>query len=113
MMNDSEPRNMTMFTIINGNARSLTPKLESFIDCFNEAEASIGVVTETWMGGGDSVVEEELSEGHGIGFAHRNRTARAQNGQFYGGVAVAWRGSHCSMKRLEVSNPDDFEVFVV
>ena len=39
-----------MFTIINGNARSLRPKIESLIDCFNETESTVGIITETWLG---------------------------------------------------------------
>ena len=99
-----------MFTIINGNARSLQPKLESFIDCFNNSEASVGVVTETWLDG--EPIEEELSEEHGIGFISRNRTQRATNDVRYGGVAVAWRESHASLKRLDINNPEDKEVLV-
>ena len=31
-----------LFTILNTNARSLCPKLNSFIDCFKEMEAHVG-----------------------------------------------------------------------
>ena len=107
---DNEVKNKTMFTIINGNARSLKPKLDSFIDCFEDSGASVAVVTETWMGGDDC--SEDLEEGNGIGFLHRSRGRKAANGAYYGGVAVAWRIRHCNMYRIDLPNTDDFEVLV-
>ena len=101
----------TMFTIINGNARSLKPKLESFIDCFSDSEAGVGVVSETWLEGEGELVEE-LSEKYGIGFVSRPRTRPADNGVHYGGVAVAYRNEYCVLKKLELANPEDFEVLV-
>ena len=44
-----------MINIINTNARSLCPKIESLIDCFEELEVTLGVVTETWLADGDSL----------------------------------------------------------
>lgn len=52
----------TLFTLINCNARSLCPKLDSLIDCFNETEAAIGFVTETWMTDTDAADMSEKLE---------------------------------------------------
>ena len=61
-------RNLRKFTIINCNARSLCPKIESFIDCFNEMDAAIGVVSETWLSPETAKdVQDRLSEESGIG----------------------------------------------
>ena len=35
--------------MINTNARSICPKIESLITCFEELEASFAVITETWL----------------------------------------------------------------
>ena len=47
----SEPvtKKKDTLTIINTNARSLIPKIDSLDECFGELEADIAVVTETWM----------------------------------------------------------------
>ena len=37
------------FIIMNTNARSFCPKVDSFIAYFDELEASLAVITETWM----------------------------------------------------------------
>ena len=50
----SGEKNVTAFTIVNTNARSLCPKIHSLIDCFNELEADIAIITETWLTSGDS-----------------------------------------------------------
>ena len=36
-----------MLTIINTNARSLCPKLDSLVNCFTELTADVGIITET------------------------------------------------------------------
>lgn len=41
-------------TVLNANARSLTPKIESLADCMYEIEASIAIVTETWLQDGEA-----------------------------------------------------------
>ena len=38
----------TQIKIINTNARSLCPKIDSLIDCFEELDVTLGVVTKTW-----------------------------------------------------------------
>ena len=78
------PKNdKTMFTLINCNARSLCPKLDSLVDCMGETEATIGVVTETWLDEENQRIREELSAMHGLGFVARNREGRVANGVKY------------------------------
>ena len=43
------------FTLINTNARSLCPKIESIIDCMEEMRATVGIITETWLADGPSL----------------------------------------------------------
>ena len=37
------------FNIINTNARSLTPKINSFVEYLKELETSLAFITETWL----------------------------------------------------------------
>ena len=39
-------QNKVNVTVINTNARSLCPKINSLIDCFTDLNATIGVITE-------------------------------------------------------------------
>ena len=81
----------TPITIFNTNARSLCPKIGSFIDCFEGLTATVGVVTETWLSDGESLADDiaDLAAGTGIGMVCRNRQANAR-GYSHGGVAVTF-----------------------
>ena len=56
-----------MFTIINCNARSLCPKIGFLIDCMEETDASVGVVTETWLDDEVEEIQERLRKRMGWG----------------------------------------------
>ena len=101
----------TPITILNTNARSLCPKIHSFIDCFEEMDAMIAVVTETWLADGESLEGDlvDLAAGTGIGMMCRNRTPNLR-GTAHGGVAVAYRKSACTTNELQFDNPEGFEV---
>ena len=103
---------MTNFTIINTNARSLCPKMNSLIDCVRETDARLAIVTETWLKDGPDMEEEvqDLSAGAGLGMIARNRRTRAVNGNTYGGVAVLWREGLLGLREYKRSNPEGFEV---
>ena len=48
--NDQSPVEKDIeMTLINTNARSLCPKINSLVTCFEELEAHVAVVTETWL----------------------------------------------------------------
>ena len=104
---------MTNLTIINTNARSLCPKLRSLIDCIGEMEASLAIVTETWMKKGQAMteLEDELLLGNGLGIMARNREALS-NGVAYGGVALVWKEALGSFREVELPNPQGYEVLV-
>ena len=73
-MNDKDNKDY-VFTFINTNARSLGPKINSLIDCFEEMEVAFGVITETWLAGGAGLQEdvEHFEAGAGIGLLTRSR----------------------------------------
>ena len=102
---------MTRFTIINTNARSLCPKIESLADCMEEMDVKIAIITETWLRDGDKTDElkERLKLGNGMDMFVRNRRA-GQNGVAYGGVAVMAKDSFTNLKSIDTPNPDGFEV---
>ena len=79
----------TNINIINTNARSLCPKIDSLINCYEELDVTLGVVTETWLADGDSLDGDirDLAKGAGLGMICLNRKAN-DRGVAHGGVAV-------------------------
>ena len=113
---DAEKENkstVTEITITNTNARSLCPKIDSMIDCFNEMKSLVGIITETWLADGESLQKDiaDLSAGAGISLICRNRAVNSR-GVAHGGVAISYKTNACNMKEVDLPNPDDFEVIV-
>ena len=102
---------LTRLSLIYTNARSLYPKINSLIDCMNETDAHVAIVTESWLKDGQGLKEmtEELREGSGFGLLCRNRTPNA-NGVAYGGVSLLWKEGSIDFKEIELKNPQEYEV---
>ena len=66
----------TPINIINTNVRSLCAKIDSLIDCFEELDATVGIVTETWLADGDSLDRDvyDLAKGVGLSMICLNRS---------------------------------------
>ena len=81
---------MIMFTIINTNAPSLCPKINSLIDCIEEMEASLAVITETWSADGQHLDDDrqDLFLGADLSMLCRNRHANPKTGVAHGGIAL-------------------------
>ena len=103
----------TKISVINTNARSLCPKIDSLIDCFEELDVTLGVVTETWLASGTSLDKDikDLVQGAGLGMICLNRDPN-DRGVAHGGVAVVHDTARCTLQRLDLPNPDKFEVLV-
>ena len=73
--------NKEQLNFINTNARSLCPKIHSFVDCFSELQLTFATVTETWLADGEGLDQdlEDLALGAGISLICRNRP-RGQRG---------------------------------
>ena len=101
---EDKAENITNFTVINTNTRSLCPKITSLIDCITETDTKIAFVTETWLKDGQELEEDvaDLSAGAGLGLLARNRNVPAANGVTYGGVAVLWREDCCNFKEVRI-----------
>ena len=101
-------------TVINTNARSLCPKIDSLVDCFEELNVDIAVVTETWLKDGPELDHDlaDLELAAGISTLTLNRPPNLA-GVAHGGVAVLHRKSMGNFKKIPVPNPDNFEVLPV
>ena len=104
---------MTRLVVTNTNARSLCPKINSFLDCVEEMDANISIVTETWLTDGQSLDDDllDLEHGAGVKFIVKNRRPGSR-GLSHGGVAIAFRKGTVELKELQIDNPDEFEVLV-
>ena len=98
-------------TIINSNARSLCPKIQSLIDVFDESLASIAIISETWLRDGEDLedVKDDLREGAGIEMLCRNRGLN-HRGQAHGGIAILFRKDAVNLKEIKVGFDENFEV---
>ena len=88
--------------------------MESLTDSMNELEADVAIVTETWLQ--DREVEDtviNLAGEHSLDSFLLNRQGDAPNGRQYGGVAVFSRNSSTKFSRVEIDNPEKFEVLCV
>ena len=105
----------TDFNILNTNARSICPKINSLLDAIGELDAAAAVVTETWLADGQTLEDDkqDLFLGSGISLIHRNRAVQAANGRVYGGVGVFYREELCKFKELNFPNPHQYEVLPV
>ena len=75
-----------------------------------ETDAHLAAATETWLG--DDRAEEDrlnLSLGAGMGVLWRNRKANPR-GVAYGGVALVWKEGEIEFKRVDIKNPEEYEV---
>ena len=102
-------------TIINTNSRSLCPKINSLVDCFEELEVDVAVITETWLKDGPQLDQEvrDLEDGAGLCMLTRNRQPNPSTGVAHGGVAIITRKGLGNFKKIDVPNPDNFEVLPV
>ena len=100
-------------SVINTNARSLCPKIDSLLDCITETESAISIVTETWMKDGKELEQltQDLSLGAGVGMCNRNRQPNDRVFA-HGGVAILWKENTCRLQeiKLKVPNAAAYEV---
>ena len=101
---------MNKLTAININTRLLCPKISSLIDCLEELDQSIGIITKTWLRDGLELEQdvEDLALGARLGMLCRNLNEPAVNGVTYSGVGIVWKQSLCSFKNIQFADPDKF-----
>ena len=98
-------------TVINANARSLCPKIESFITCMEETESSIAIVTEMWFRDSPELASDlaDLKGKAGISMLTLNREPNAL-GVSHGGVAIAYNQNKCTVTEIKLTNVAGWEV---
>ena len=103
--------NKLAMNLINTNARSLRPKLPSFIVCFTNLALCLAIVTETWFAAGTrlELETENLLLGQGLSMKCLNRPPTSA-GLSHGGVAIVYKDSWAKEKNYKFDNPDLFEV---
>ena len=86
------------------NARSLAPKIKSWIDSFAELDLHFSLVTESWMRDGSRMEEdaEDLELGENIKLIHRNRLTRKKKKIAGGGVLIAYNKSKMSLTERKI-----------
>ena len=100
--------------IINTNARSIRPKIKSFVQCFINLSITFAILSETWLAHGSRLEQdtEHLLLGHGLETFYLNR-APSSNGVAHGGVAVVMKANLASGKPFSFPNQENFEVLPV
>ena len=106
--------NKTQLNVINTNARSIRPKIKSFITCFMNLTLTLAIVTETWLANGSSLElqAESLLLGSGLRIHTLNREPLA-SGVAYGGVALILRDATTKSELFRFPNPECFEVLPI
>ena len=112
ILDGSELRRKHELTLINTNARSLAPKIDSLIDCFDEMSVDIAVVTETWFREGQELRQdlEDLELGAAISTIVRCREPNPTTGVAHGGVAILYKKRIGTFKEIKIDNPERYEV---
>ena len=89
------------------NARSLSPKIISLIDCMDMVGASITVVTESWLADGENLEVDlrELEFGTDLCVIYKNRPVRPSSRRRTsgGGVAIIYNKTVCSLRERKIA----------
>lgn len=111
MLSDNNKK-CTKFNVVNTNARSIGPKKNSLIDCMEEQDITLALVTETWLQTGELLEQElrDVADEHNLGVITENRPTMAANGRQYGGVALVFDKRNASFKKYDIVNPEQYEV---
>ena len=106
--------NKENINFINTNARSLCPKIDSLVDYFEELQLAFACISETWFADGEGFEEDlqDLSLGAGITLLCRNRSVNGRS-TGHGGVALAYRNTLANFRKINIPNPDNYEILPV
>ena len=96
--NKDEDINMKLLVT---NARSLAPKIRSFLEFFSEHEIDLAFVTESWLKDGQTLDRDiiDLEYGSGLQILYKNLPKkRATARKVGGGVSIIYDKSKCSFR---------------
>ena len=94
--------------LCNYNCRSLTPKINSLIDDFNNRNYQVCFLSEIWQESKKTnklMIGERIKE---VGVKYISTPRRGLKRR--GGAAIAWRGKKNSIKKLNIQIPHSLEV---
>ena len=111
-MNKKQKNFKKPFSFINANARSIGPKVDSLVDCFDETGIDLAFLTETWLQDGQEHRDlvRDISDCNNLTVLSRNRNELAGNGRQYGGVALVCRNKTCTFSEFNLVNPNNYEI---
>ena len=92
----------TEINFITTNARSLSPKINSLVDCFSDLDISFAIITESWLKHNKEMKEGyyDLELGEGMKIIHRSRRSnRGRNAG--GGVAIVYDKDRIKLKEFK------------
>ena len=96
----------------NTNARSLTNKIASAVDNFNERDLAFMIVTETWMMNNAALRTLETDLRHRDAIDILSRSRKSKNGRNPGGgVAILFKKNLVNLKEFKIRT-DGFELLV-
>ena len=89
--------------VLLANARSLTPKIDSLLEYFEEFDLHVAIITESWMKDGPRIDEDknDLEMGKDISIISRNRTSK-RGKTAGGGVLVAFNRKTVSLREKTI-----------
>lgn len=96
------------------NARSLSPKIKSLIEMFDELDLHFAVVTESWLKDGEILDRDiiDLEYGTQLKIIYKNRPVRAAGArQVGGGVSIIYSKNKCSFRERRIASKK-FELVV-
>ena len=100
---EQKSKKLRSLSFISTNARSLAPKLESAIDCFDELDLDFAVITESWLRDGPQLRKsiDDLKEGRDIDMLTMNRRTRS-NKTAGGGIAILFNKNRLTFKEYKI-----------
>ena len=104
--NDYDKKKYTAIKYMLTNARSLSPKIISLVQCFEEMALDVAIITESWLASGTEL-EEDLSEleyGTDLSLIYKNRPVRPSSRRRTagGGVAIIFNKNRCKFKEKRI-----------
>ena len=99
-------RNNTRDVLVNfaiTNARSLMPKIESFVEMFDELDLSLCVVSESWLKAGRelNLRMNDLENGNNLSMIHKSRKSnRGRNAG--GGITIAFNKTKIKLQEYPI-----------
>ena len=107
-----ENRNEAVLRYLTTNARSLSPKIMSLIELFEECHLHFSIVTESWLTDGRQLDQDivDLEHGTDLKIIYKNRPMRRNSRRKVGGgIAIVYNKSMCNFKEVR-QNRAGFEL---